>query len=293
MDAVITYVDGLDPCWRADYEKWVGKSILQKRFRDWGTLRYLLRGIEECMPFVSNVHLVVARESQIPAWADRDNLHIVLHSDFVPEEYLPTFNCNPLEMYLHRIPGLSDEFIYFNDDFFPLMPCSADDFFQDGKAVMKPSRCLFSPDMYKKLVKRSDRLARKAAGSDASITFLRPQHTCAPMLKESCDELFSLVEKDIIPTLTRVRDASNLNQYLYSDYMYLKGRTITRKLSNKHFSLAAASVENICDFIEHPTRKIACINDVQMSDEKFQTIRKKLLASFEKRFPSRSRFERP
>jgi len=292
MDAVITYVDGLDPLWQADYEKWVGKSILAKRFRDWGTLKYLLRGISECMPFVENVYLVVARDSQVPQWVDRKNLHIVLHEDFVPNEYLPTFNCNPLEMYLHRVPDLSEQYIYFNDDFFPLMPCSENDFFEGGKAVMKPTTCLFAWDMYKKLVKRSDRLARKAAGVKNTIKFLRPQHTCAPFLKSTCDELYDKVESDILPTITRVREASNLNQYLYSDYMYLMGRTITRKLSNKHFSLAAASIDKICAFVENPTRKVACINDVQLSEEKFQDYRKKLLASFEKRFPNKSRFEK-
>ena len=55
MDAVITYVNGLDPVWRSDYERYTKVPVLEKRFRDWGTLRYLLRGIQKHMPFIRKV----------------------------------------------------------------------------------------------------------------------------------------------------------------------------------------------------------------------------------------------
>ena len=119
MDIVITYVDGNDPVWKQDYEKYTNVPVMQKRFRDWGTLKYLLRGIEVNMPFIRNVYLVVSHPSQVPQWADTQNLKIVLHKDIIPEEYLPTFNCNPIEMHLHRIDGLDEEYLYFNDDMFP------------------------------------------------------------------------------------------------------------------------------------------------------------------------------
>ena len=51
MDIVITYVNGLDPEWQKSYEKHTNTPILEKRFRDWGTLKYLFRGIEKNMPF--------------------------------------------------------------------------------------------------------------------------------------------------------------------------------------------------------------------------------------------------
>ena len=113
MDAVITYVNGLDPVWQKDYEKHTNIPALEKRFRDWGTLKYLLRGIEKYMPFIRNVYLVVSHESQVPEWTDCNNLHIVLHKDIIPAEYLPTFNSTAIEMFLHRIEGLDEEFLYF------------------------------------------------------------------------------------------------------------------------------------------------------------------------------------
>ena len=136
MDAVITYVDGNDPVWKQDYEKTTNVPVMQKRFRDWGTLKYLLRGIECRMPFIRNVYLVVSHPSQVPDWADCENLKVVLHKDIIPAEFLPTFNCNPIEMHLHRIPGLDEEYLYFNDDMFPVGDCRPEDFFRDGKAVI-------------------------------------------------------------------------------------------------------------------------------------------------------------
>ena len=55
MDIVITYVDGNDPLWREDYERCLNVPLLNKRYRDWGTLRYLFRGIEKYMPYIRNV----------------------------------------------------------------------------------------------------------------------------------------------------------------------------------------------------------------------------------------------
>ena len=97
MDIVITYVNGLDPEWQKEYEKHTNVPILEKRFRDWGTLRYLFRGIEKNMPFIRKVHLVVARESQVPEWINRDEVNVVFHRDIIPAEYLPGFNSNLIE----------------------------------------------------------------------------------------------------------------------------------------------------------------------------------------------------
>ena len=149
MDAVITYVNGLDPVWREEYSRALNIPALDKRFRDWGTLKYLLRGIETYMPFVRNVYLVVSGRTQVPDWAS-ERLKVVTHKDIIPEKFLPTFNSTTIEMFLHRIPGLDERFIYFNDDMFPVAPSSEEDYFRDGKIVIGFSRHLFAGGMYKR-----------------------------------------------------------------------------------------------------------------------------------------------
>ena len=292
MDIVITYVDGNDPVWKADYEKTTHIPIMEKRFRDWGTLKYLLRGIEVNMPFVRNVYLVVSHPSQVPQWADQSQLKIVLHKDIIPADYLPTFNCNPIEMHLHRIEGLDEEYLYFNDDLYPLAPCRPEDFFRDGKGVLGFSRHFLASGMYKKICRNSDTHAKKALGLKPSFCFVRPQHTCTPMFKSECEQLYSILEQDILASLTRVRTSGNLNQYLFLDYQLYKGRMVNEKISNKHYSVAVTSPEKLKSFILSPTRNLMCVNDVRLSEERYLKLRTAMIEAFEQKFPQKSRFEK-
>lgn len=291
MDIVITYVDGLDPEWQREYEQYTHEPVLEKRFRDWGTLPYLFRGIAVNMPFIRKVHLVVARESQVPQWINRDEVNIVLHRDIIPEEYLPTFNCNPIEMYLHRIKGLDEEYLYFNDDMFPMQACKPEDFFCEGRGVIGMSAHWWVSNMYKQICRNSDRLARKALGMRGGWRFLRPQHICSPLLKSECEALYAKVEGEIRASITRVRTEHDYNQYLYLDYMYLRGKIVNKRLSKKHFSVGVASMKKLCAFIKHPVRKLACINDVQLSEERYVALRSAILEAFDARFPNKSKFE--
>ena len=68
---------------------------------------------------------------------------IVKHEDYIPEEFLPTFQSRTIDMNFHRIKDLSEHFVYFNDDMFLINPTTKEDFFVNGlpcdSAVMKPA----------------------------------------------------------------------------------------------------------------------------------------------------------
>lgn len=293
MDIVITYVDGNDPVWKRDYEKHTNVPVMEKRFRDWGTLKYLLRGIEVNMPFIRNVYLVVSHDSQVPEWVDREHLNIVLHKDIIPAEYLPTFNCNPIEMHLHRIPGLDEEYLYFNDDMFPVGRCVPEDFFVKGKARIGFYRHFFASGMYKKICRNSDRLVRKTLGMKPSLFFMRPQHICSPMFRSMCEEIYSLSEDEVRRTSSaRTRTEYDLNQYLFLDYQYFKGHLLSEMVSNKHISVALTSSSKLRKAILEPSGKMLCVNDVRLSDKRYEELRTTMLEAFELKFPDKSVFER-
>ncbi len=292
MDIVITYVDGLDPLWQKDYEKYTNVPILEKRFRDWGTLQYLLRGIERHMPFIRNVYLVVSHRSQVPRWVNDDVLKVVLHEDFIPKEYLPTFNCNTLEMNLHRIEGLDEEYLYFNDDLFPVRDCRPEDFFRDGKALIGFTKHWFGLGMFKQICRNSDSLAKKALGLPQSRSFVRPQHICAPMFRSECARMCSLVADDIAGAYTRTRERCNYNQYMFTDFLYYQGKALSEKISSKHLSVAVSTASRIRKAIENPSRNIICINDVRLSEKRYEELRKEIIDAFEKKFPNKSKFEK-
>lgn len=291
MDVVITYVDGLDPLWQRDYEECTNIPILEKRFRDWGTLRYLMRGIAVNMPFIRKVHLVVARDSQVPEWVNRNEVNVVLHKDIIPEQFIPTFNCNPIELHMHRIEDLDEQYVYFNDDVFPLMKCEPTDFFVDGKGQLGMAYHLFSFDMFKKICRNSDVMARRALGMKPSLFFLRPQHVCTPMIKSECEEIYERVKNDLHASITITRTSKNISQYVFLNYMFLKGKLQNKRLSKRHFSLGVTSVKKLRKFITCPTRKFTCINDVQLSQERFEELRKVLIDAFETLLPNKSKYE--
>jgi hypothetical protein len=113
-----------------------------ERYRDWGLLRYWFRTVEQYAPWVRRIHLVT--DGQCPEWIRRDNpkLNLVDHRHYIPADYLPTFSANPIELNFHRISGLSEQFVYFNDDMFLTRPAKETDFFAYGlpcdSAVLSP-----------------------------------------------------------------------------------------------------------------------------------------------------------
>ena len=111
IDVVITWVDGNDKAWQAEKEKYLPLRSDKVRYRNWDNVQYIFRGIEKFMPWVNCVHFVTW--GHLPKWMNTnyEKLHVVNHKDFIPKEYLPTFNSNAIELNLHRIPGLSENFI--------------------------------------------------------------------------------------------------------------------------------------------------------------------------------------
>ena len=145
IDFIITWVDGSDPEWQEEKNRYKGITgdSRASRYRDWDTLRYLMRSIEHYAPWVNKVFLVTY--GHLPSWIDITNpkLEIVKHEDYLPAEYLPTFSSRTIDMNFHRIEKLSEHFVYFNDDMILTGPVTREDFFHNGlprdTAVLRPA----------------------------------------------------------------------------------------------------------------------------------------------------------
>lgn len=153
IDIVIPWVDGNDPAWQAEKGKYQPKDSNQSssanRFRDWSLLPYWFRAIEKNMPWVNRIHFVTWGHT--PKWLDTNHpkINIVKHEDFIPGEYLPTYNSNVIQYYLNRIPGITDRFIMFDDDQFILKPVTPNDFF-DGIKLREEygENLIYVPDRF-------------------------------------------------------------------------------------------------------------------------------------------------
>lgn len=153
IDVVYTWVDSNDPAWRTAHARYSrehradnSSADNEERYIDRDELRYSLRSLWMFLPFVNHIYVVTA--DQWPAWLnEHPKVSVVPHSEIFPNPaVLPTFNSHAIESCLHRIPGLAENFIYFNDDVFLGREVAELDFFTLaglGKVRLSPSAYIY------------------------------------------------------------------------------------------------------------------------------------------------------
>ena len=134
IDFVIPWVDGRDPEWQRRKAACTGEALSdgrEERYRDWDVMRYWFRAVETYTPWVNRIFFIC--DQKPPEWLNTGHaqLRVIRHEDYIPTSYLPTFSSHPIEHNLHRIPGLSEKFVYFNDDMFLLQPLESSFFFSE------------------------------------------------------------------------------------------------------------------------------------------------------------------
>lgn len=328
IDFVVTWVDGGDPAWqaqRAAYAPGPGADDRPERYRDWGLLRYWFRGVEACAPWARQVHFVT--DCPPPAWLDtaHPKLHVVSTADFMPPQCLPTFNSNALEVYLHRIPGLAEQFVYFNDDTYLLRPAAPEDFFRQGKprdmlalqpVVANPA----SPVMSRILLNDSLVLCRhfdkrtnmRRHWRQYFHLGLPPRyfiynllelafplytgfytvHGPSPMLRSTYEELWA-AEPEILEETGRhrFREGTDVTQYLFREWQKQKGDFTPANLHRDFAYLGLEHPEQAAREIRRRRRKMICANDTPAVRD-FDAARRELQQAFESVFPQPSSFEK-
>lgn len=328
IDVVITWVNGNDPVWLKEREHYAkiaredGNSSF--RFRDWDNLNYWFRGIEQFAPWVNKIFFVTY--GHVPKWLDTSNpkLQIVKHADFIPAEYLPTFNSNVIEFYFHRIKGLSERFVYFNDDMFLLNHVEPTRFFKDGLpcdiggmtvnihsgmfgSSVLLSRTLLNEHFDKQTVIRQDPSKwfniRYVSASLLNalclhirkkefIGFVNP-HLPQGYLKKTYEEVWVNCSEDILRTShSKFRDYGDLAPWLirYWQLASNKFSPYNPFKDGNYFLVEDNNVAEIANCIQQQKRKMICINDSERISN-FESARHKINAAFESILPKKCSFE--
>ena len=295
MDYVLPYVDNRDPVWRAQYEARFGSLDMdESRFRCFDTLKYAFRGVSVNMPFIDRIVLIVSTESQVPAWVNRDNVRIVEHKDFIPAEYLPTFSSSAIESFLWRLDGLSERFIYGNDDFFALKQLSEDDFW-DGDL---PRLTFYESDYhFRNSFRRNCRngmdMVADALGVERTDPWilLKPQHCMKGIRTDHMKRVGELCADKILATITPMRHPWNVTGYIYNYFAYYTREFRPFKATYEYQRINSAW-DDTCELIESLDNSIICINDAgDLPAEEYEEAVKGLCRSFEKVLPRRGKFE--
>lgn len=333
IDFVILWVDGNDPEWQAEkskYEAGSGADGRAQRYRDWDTLRYWFRGVEKFAPWVNRIHFVTW--GHVPKWLNGEHpkINIVKHTDFIPLKYLPTFSCNTIELNLHRIPGIEEQFVYFNDDMYLINHTKESDFFWNGlpcdTAVLNihcfnnawtyaqlQAVCMVNKyfDMHTVIRKNFSKWINPIYREKLLRTlYLLPTprfpgiwqpHLPASYLALTFEELWEKEEKVMDETCkNKFRQSLDYTQATFRSYQLAKGNFVPRSPKiGKAFYLGNITEiskhddeENVQKYIRNQKGKMICVNDGEMDEEEFKNKKTRLISAFESILPSISSFER-
>lgn len=293
IDFVFPFVDSTDPIWQKQYLAAKGQTATNQesngitRFRPNDYLKYLFRGLEKYLPWINKIHLIVASEAQVPSWLDKDKIHVVLHEDIIPAELLPTFNSSTIECFYHNIIGLSDRFIYGNDDMFALNYCAETDFFNGytPKIEMRKMTNVKGQEIWRRTNINAFRLA---TGLDELKIgyYMAPEHGFAAYTKELVHTFNKCHYKALYNSCTQFREPHNMNIYFYADYLWANKKLEDSPIKFKYI-WNKCPAKDIKEFFK--TARVVCLNDTDL-EQNPETI--KLISNlFEQKFPAKSVYE--
>ena len=293
VDVIIPHVNMSDRNWVSDYIYYTKTHNPDpERYRSWGTLKYLVRGIAKYMPFVRKIFLVVSRESQVPVWVNTENVQIVYHKDFIPSQFLPTFSSCTIESFLYNIPGLSEHFIYFNDDMFPINDLYLDEFFTDDKPHIKFNfyKNISSLSLFNAQCINTMNMITNALNTEVSdYKLIRPEHCPAPMRKETVDKVGDLCKNEILASITKIRQPKNVNQYSYCLYEYFTGNYVDDIYRFIYLKLKD-DLTSIRNTILNSDFQLACLNDGE-GIKNYSKTRLALQNILAEKFPDKCKYE--
>ena len=247
IDMVIAYVDNQDLVWRNTYINYCKTHNLNQKVVDllgsrYGGINYIdyqLKLVSKNMSWVNTIYLLLSNIEQAPKNLPK-NCKIVLHKDFIPLQYLPTFNSTTIEMFLWNIPNLQEHFIYANDDMLPTGKLDPSDFFEEDKIKIEWRFDSFSYNMsmyayqcYNNCVALTKELGIK----HEPMTMIRPVHSFTPIIKSHAKDSFYLIKDYICPHIRAFRTIYQYNQYIYPLYEYYKFGTLTTQIDFKYTEL--------------------------------------------------------
>ncbi len=324
IDFVVLWVDGNDSAWLAEKNRWdpnyTPESVI--RFRNWDNLQYWFRGVEKFAPWVNRIHFVTY--GHLPKFLNTEHpkLHVVKHSDFMSQDILPTFNSNALELNLHRISDLAEQFVLFNDDMFLLKKLRPEFFFKKGlpcdraifNALIPNGESLFSlrannmalinKNFSKNgcLKKHFRKYFSLKYGADlyrnivlipwGQFTGFYDDHLPIAHTKSLVNEVWNKEGNALLETAThKFRQNDDVSHWLFRYWRYAEGCFIPCKNRGRFMEISESSMTEIENVILNQREPMVCLNDSDPNMD-FETLKNKLKKAFDCLLPNKSSFEK-
>lgn len=302
IDIVITWVDGDDPAHKAKRRKFLGSGrgetfeevAAPTRFRSVGEIYFCIASILRFAPFVHHIYIVTdAQNPHADEFAKRyfPDSHIPItvvdHQEIFRgyEDQLPTFNSLSIETMLWRIPGLSERFVYFNDDVLLVAPVSPTDWFdENGRPVVygywhstltaRLTRWFRLPRHGHKLFTYKDSMLNAAdrLKGEARNRFVRIIHAPLVLCRSVFEQFYAAHPEWLTENARwRFRHASQFNpQSLFFTWAALHDRCVLKEQGDDVICLSATAdrlekcAAALQRAIANTKAKFCCVNSLDM-----------------------------
>lgn len=312
VDVVYTWVDGDDIHWQRRKAEALGTidaaslnstATNVSRYTSRDELRYSLRSLEMYANWVRNIYIVT--DDQVPAWLDTSNprIKVVSHREiFADPSLLPVFNSHAIESQLHRIEGLSNHFLYMNDDvLFGQQVQPADFFLSDRISKYFPSKaCLdVDPPSARDLpVLSAAKNARRLIAEEFGVTITNKfKHTPMALQRDVLAEMerrFPQLFAEVAASRFRHPGDFSIPSGLYHYYAFAQGRAVPGSISYGYQDISRPDLPIFLTRLagRHPYR-VFCLNDTDSTPEQIAATAGMIARTMRKCYPFRSAFERP
>ena len=180
IDMVFTYCDGTDPKFIEEKKQFLKEkdkvNNLPVRFININEITYSVRSVLKFMPWINMIYIITNK--QIPPVELNPKVKIIDHTEIIPKQYLPTFNSDVIESFIHNIPELSEIFMYNNDDTMHTRYVDISDILQGDKIIFRNYNRINeinkNNNEYKKRIYLTSQLFKKA---NPSIQLINNHHT--------------------------------------------------------------------------------------------------------------------
>ncbi|WP_405653456.1 stealth family protein [Streptomyces sp. NBC_00019] len=300
VDVVYTWVDGSDPEWLSHRSACTGTGYHDEaanaaRYLNRDELRYSLRSLHLYAPWVRTIYLVT--DEQTPSWLDAGlpGLRVVSHKEiFSDPGLLPTFNSHAIESQLHHIDGLSEHFLYFNDDVFLGRPTTPQDFFlANGLTKFFPSTVLIPPgppcedDVPVAAAGKNNRALIEA--TFGTVISQKMKHTPHPLRRSvlyEIEERFPVQHHATASHRLRSPDDLSIVSSLHHYYAFHTARSVPGRLRYTYLDLThPALAVRLGALLARRDRLVFCLNDTVSGEQDLPAQQAELTSFLEEYFP--------
>lgn len=292
VDVVYTWVNSDDPAWQELMAPYRGANTVDyDRYKQVDELRYSLRSLFTFAPWVRKVFIFT--NCSPPAWfVPSERVLWVMHDEVIPEHYLPLFSSHSIETFIHQIPGLSERYVYFNDDVFLSAPVEPLDFFtpyNQSVSRMEPSGVIH---FLQGLVKTGEAEEWQHAAANSAELLLKHTNILPTKLHRHTPHAFLRsvyvkMEQTFTAQMEITRSARFRNEtdfsftsFIYHHYARAAGNAV--HIDEEGMIVRSTNYKRFLERKIYTKQRFFCINDGggSASDPHFRKFKQEFLSTF-------------